>query len=178
MTSDPAAYFDQAVETAPRERLRDIQSAKLGELLRTIWGRNRFYTDKLSEAGIDPREHRRIDELCHFPLTTKAELISAQADGGTLSTNCTFPERAYQRVHQTSGTTGEPLTVYDTADSWDWWGRCWGFVLAGAGLTARDRVFMPFSFGPFIGFWAAVGGAGHIGAMMIPGGGQTSRQRR
>jgi phenylacetate-CoA ligase len=49
--------------------------------------------------------------------------------------------------------------------------------MAGAGLTACDRVFMAFSFGPFIGFWAAVEGARKIGAMMIPGGGRDSLQR-
>jgi phenylacetate-CoA ligase len=50
-------------------------------------------------------------------------------------------------------------------------------VLAGAGLTADDRIFLPFSFGPFIGFWAAVEGAKRIGALMIPGGGRDSIQR-
>jgi len=44
-------------------------------------------------------------------------------------------------------------------------------------VTARDRVFLPFSFGPFIGFWATVEGAKRVGAMMIPGGGWDSIQR-
>src|SRR5205085_1642651 len=78
---------------------------------------------------------------------------------------------------QTSGTTGRPLRVLDTEQSWNWWGRCWGYVLAGAGLTADDRLFAAFSFGPFIGFWAAVEGARNIKAMMIPGGGRDSMQR-
>jgi len=82
-----------------------------------------------------------------------------------------YEEAAYTRVHQTSGTTGTPLRVVDTPESWDWW------VLAGAGLTADDRFFVPFSFGPFIGFWAAVEGAKEIGALMIPGGGRDSLQR-
>jgi phenylacetate-CoA ligase len=80
-------------------------------------------------------------------------------------------------MHQTSGTTGVPLKVLDTTESWDWWGRCWGHVLAGAGVTASDRLFMAFAFGPFIGFWAAVEGARKIGAVMIPGGGRDSQQR-
>jgi phenylacetate-CoA ligase len=65
----------------------------------------------------------------------------------------------------------------DTPESWNWWGRCWGHVLAGAGLTENDRLFVPFSFGPFIGFWAAVEGARKINALMIPGGGRDSLQR-
>jgi phenylacetate-CoA ligase len=67
--------------------------------------------------------------------------------------------------------------VVDTAESWEWWGDCWGYVLAGAGVTANDRLFLPFSFGPFIGFWAAVLGAKRIGALLISGGGHSSSQR-
>jgi phenylacetate-CoA ligase len=80
-------------------------------------------------------------------------------------------------MHQTSGTTGVPLKVFDTNESWDWWGRCWGHVLSGAGVTSSDRLFMAFSFGPFIGFWAAVEGARKIGALMLPGGGRDTQQR-
>jgi len=46
-----------------------------------------------------------------------------------------------------------------------------------AGVTAADRVFMAFSFGPFVGFWAATEGARQLGALMIPGGGRDSAQR-
>jgi phenylacetate-CoA ligase len=67
--------------------------------------------------------------------------------------------------------------VVDTQESWDWWGACWATVLKGAGITAEDRIFLPFSFGPFIGFWAAMEGARQIGAMTIPGGGSDSLQR-
>ena len=65
----------------------------------------------------------------------------------------------------------------DTPASWDWWIRCWGFVLSSAGLTPADRVFFPFSFGLFIGFWAGFEGARGMGALAIPGGGQDSATR-
>ncbi len=174
---DAPSFFDEATETLSRERLRELQHGRLSALLEAIWERNRFYTAKLGAAGFVPGDLRSLDDLAGLPFTSKADLLAAQDEGGDLSTNCTFPEAAYTRFHQTSGTTGTPLRVYDTAESWDWWGRCWGFVLAGAGLTADDRLLLPFSFGPFIGFWAAVGGASRVGAMMIPGGGQTSHQR-
>jgi phenylacetate-CoA ligase len=40
-----------------------------------------------------------------------------------------------------------------------------------------DRVFFPFSFGLFIGFWAGFEGARALGALAIPGGGQDSPTR-
>jgi phenylacetate-CoA ligase len=50
-------------------------------------------------------------------------------------------------------------------------------VYHAAGITAVDRIFFGFSFGPFIGFWAAWAGCEKIGAMAISGGAQNSYQR-
>ena len=112
-----------------------------------------------------------------LPFTGKAEFVADQADHPLFGTNLTYPLERYVRVHQTSGTTGTPVRWLETQESWDWWARCWGFVLAGAGVTAADRVFVPFSFGLFIGFWAGFEGARALGALAIPGGGQDSVTR-
>ena len=167
----------QSVENAPREKLRDVQAKKLRELLRLLFARNRFYTGKWREAGVAPDELRSLADLRKLPFTYKSELVRAQDEAPPFGTNATFPPEAYSRVHQTSGTTGMPLRVVDTPESWAWWGQCWRFVLRGAGVTRSDRVFLPFSFGPFIGFWAAVEGVRQLGAMMIPGGGWGSLER-
>ncbi len=169
--------FDPATETLPRSDLRSLQLEKLQAMLDQLYGHNRFYTAKMKAAGLKPANVRTLDDLAAFPFTTKQELMQAQAAQPPFGLNATFPESAYTRFHQTSGTTGAPLRVLDTEESWDWWGKCWGYVLAGAGLTADDRLFVPFSFGPFIGFWAAVEGAKQINALMIPGGGRNSLQR-
>ena len=171
------SFFDQVNETAPREHLRRLQFDKLQRLLREISGRNRFYTKKWKDAGVIPDNIHTLSDFQKLPLTCKSELVRAQEDAPPFGTNATFSPEAYTRVHQTSGTTGAPMRVVDTPESWNWWGYCWGHVLRGAGVTARDRVFLPFSFGPFIGFWATVEGAKRVGAMMIPGGGWDSIQR-
>jgi phenylacetate-CoA ligase len=172
-----ATYFDEATETMPRPQLAALQLEKLQAMMAELWGRNQFYTNKWKAAGVQPSDIKSLDDLAHLPLTTKAELMEDQAAHGPFGTNLTYPLEAYVRMHQTSGTTGEPLKVMDTDASWDWWGRCWGHVLAGAGVTEGDRLFMAFAFGPFIGFWAAVEGARKIGAVMIPGGGRDTTQR-
>jgi phenylacetate-CoA ligase len=168
---------DQSMEKASSDQLRKAQGQKLQELLRLVFGRNRFYTKKWREAGIAPHDIKSLSDLHKLPYTHKSELGRAQDEAPPFGTNATFPPEAYSRVHQTSGTTGTPLRVVDTPESWEWWGRCWVHVLRGAGVTTNDRVFLPFSFGPFIGFWAAVEGVRQLGAMMIPGGGSDSLQR-
>src|SRR6266571_7776356 len=170
-------FYDQVNETAPRERLRTLQLQKLQKLLRNISGRNRFYTKKWNDAGIIAVDIQSFSDFERLPFTYKSELVLAQEEAPPFGTNATFSAETYTRVHQTSGTTCTPMRVVDTPESWDWWGHCWGHVLKGAGVTSADRVFLPFSFGPFIGFWATVEGAKRVGAMMIPGGGWDSIQR-
>jgi phenylacetate-CoA ligase len=94
-------------------------------------------------------------------------------------TNLTNPLEHYVRLHQTSGSSGDrPLRWLDTAESWEWWLRIWAeHVYRAARVTARDRMFFAFSFGPFIGFWSAFGGAQLLGALCMSGGGMTSEQR-
>jgi phenylacetate-CoA ligase len=169
--------FDPVGETMPDGALRKLQFDKLRSLLATLEGLNRFYTAKWQAAGVSLSDVRSLEDLPRLPVTTKEELLRAQQEDPPFGTNATYPESAYVRFHQTSGSKGEPLRVIDTPESWDWWGRCWGHVLSGAGVTAEDRLFIAFSFGPFIGFWAAVEGARQVGALLIPGGGGDSLQR-
>src|SRR5690606_8514313 len=58
-----------------------------------------------------------------------------------------------------------------------WWIDTWQFVLDAAAIESADRVFMAFSFGPFIGFWSAHDACTARGAMVIPGGGMSSTAR-
>ena len=170
-------YFDQTLECAPREQIESRQGRLFLSLMEKLENKNLFYTEKLNRAGLSFGDIQSLEDLQKVPFTTKSELMEAQEQSPPFGTNLTFPESAYTRFHQTSGTTGVPLRVLDTEESWKWWGHCWGFVMAAAGLTAEDRLFVPFSFGPFIGFWAAVEGSREVSAMMIPGGGRDSLQR-
>src|SRR5881409_131055 len=145
-----------------------------GELLAS----NPFVARKWRAAGVGSvKDLRGWDDFRRLPLTEKAELVDDQASNPPFGTNLTYALERYVRVHQTSGTSGSPLRWLDTQESWEWWARCWGFVLRGAGVGADDHVFFPFSFGLFIGFWAGFEGARALGALAIPGGGQDSPTR-
>jgi len=169
-------YYDKKTETLPQEELEKLQIGKLQSMLTEVIGKNDFYTRKLKKAGISTRDIQSMKDLDSLPFTVKDEFAMAQEENG-FACNLTYPLSAYTRFHQTSGTTGKPLKVFDTEESWNWWGKCWAHVLAGAGITAQDRIFCAFAFGPFIGFWASVEGARLINAMLIPGGGRSSIER-
>jgi phenylacetate-CoA ligase len=170
--------FDRALETLGSAALGEHQWRRLQALARAVVGANPFWTAKWRAAGLaSANDLRGWDDFARLPLTTKRELGEDQTAHGLFGTNLTYPLERYVRVHQTSGTTGPPLRWLDTQESWDWWARCWGFVLAGAGVRPGDRAFFPFSFGLFVGFWAGFEGARALGALAIPGGGQDSPTR-
>jgi phenylacetate-CoA ligase len=160
------------------ERLKTLQWAKLSVTLDAVLESNTFWRRKLASAGLtDARDLRTYDDYRRLPFTNKAELSKDQAATQPFGTNLTYAPSAYSRVHQTSGTRGQPLRWLDTEESWRWWARCWATVYRAAGVDQSDRVFFAFSFGPFIGFWAGMEGAQLIGALTIPGGGMSSVQR-
>ncbi len=172
-------YYNQTLETADRETLRQHQWERLGVLMRQIWPTNQFYRRKYLAAGVkDPAEIRTWEDFYRLPFTKKHELVVDQASYPPYGTNVTFPLDQYARLHQTSGTTGRPLRWLDTEDSWTkWWGDLWCYVYQGAGVTAADRIFFAFSFGPFVGFWSAHEGARKLGALVITAGGLDTESR-
>ena len=90
-----------------------------------------------------------------LPLTTKRELVADQDAHPPWGTALTEPIDHYTRYCQTSSTTGRPLRWIDTNESWQWVVDCWKAVYRAARVGSGDRIFFPFSFGPFLGFWSA-----------------------
>ena len=146
------------------------------ELLDEVLPRNRFYARKF--GSVQPGDFQRQTDLARLPFTTKAELIADQIDHPPYGEILTYSLDRYSRLHQTSGTTsGKALCWLDTPQSWENLLRCWQDNFRLMGLTAGDRFFFPFSFGPFLGFWTAFEAASRAGIMCIPGGGMTSTAR-
>ncbi len=146
-------------------------------LLAELFPANRFYTDKLAAVGVTFDVASLADYSRRFPFTTKAELVADQLAHPPFGTNLTQPLSRYHRFHQTSGTSGTPLRWLDTPESWQGLVESWTEIYRAAGVTASDRVYFAFSFGPFIGFWLAFEAASQLGALCLPGGGLGSAAR-
>lgn len=168
----PSAAVDGG--PAPRASLDAFKLDRLRRLLREVLPRNAFYAAKLAHVNV--ARVATLDELADWPFTFKEELVEAAGQGG-LPGNLTWPAERYVRFHQTSGTHGRPLPVFDTADDWAWWMECWGQILDRGAVAAGDRVLVASSFGPYAGFWSGFDAAVARGALTIPTGGMTSLAR-
>ena len=150
------ANDEEAPLAAPAESLPALR-----RLLAEVVAGNPFYQRRfagLAEGG------RTVDSVAdfsaRFPFTTKRDLVADQAQHPPYGSDLTYPLERYTRCHQTSGTTGAPLRWLDTPESWSAMTDDWIRVLEASGVTAQDRAFFAFSFGPFLGFWLAFEAAG------------------
>jgi phenylacetate-CoA ligase len=153
------------------------QLAQLRVLLSALRGANLFYSQKLAASGVTEAIGSIGEFQQRMPFTTKDELVVDQAAHPPFGSNLTYPVARYSRFCQTTGTSGRALTWLDTKESWGWMLDNWAAIFRAADVTAEDRIFFAFSFGPFLGFWTAFESAARIGCLCLPGGGQSSAAR-
>ncbi|MBX9656461.1 AMP-binding protein [bacterium] len=160
-----------------RSELRELQWAKLQHGLARVMRSNLFYQRKYAPLGHTAGSFQSFDDFACLPFTTKEELLIDQAENPPYGSNLTEEFGSYVRLHQTSGTSGRRLRWMDTAESWNWFRECWQEIFDAVGIRPNDRFFFPFSFGPFLAFWAAFEGAIARGCFTLAGGGMTSVAR-
>lgn len=157
--------------------LEPQQLAALNRLVAEIGPTNRFYRAKLTAADALGGFASLADFRARMPFTTKDELARDQLAHPPYGSTLTHPPARYTRFHQTSGTSGRPLVWLDEPASWQWVLDNWKVVWQKAGARTGDAAFFAFSFGPFLGFWAAFDSAVQLGIRAIPGGGMGSAER-
>ncbi|GHU23135.1 phenylacetate-coenzyme A ligase [Spirochaetia bacterium] len=167
-------YWDEAVETMPREELCSLQVKRLKEIA-TAALRTSFYRNRLSDAGIRSADDiKSLDDLRRFPFTTKYDLRDA-FPFGFLS----VPQEEIIRLHASSGTTGAPTTIYLNAADLDRWSTFVARCIYGTGCTKADVFQNMITYGLFTGGLGFQSGAEKVGMMTIPSGpGNVGRQFR
>jgi phenylacetate-CoA ligase len=168
MPADP-----HVAASVARDELDALKLERLRGLVRAILPHNRFYAAKLARVADNLPS---LATLADWPFTFKEELVEAAAAAGGPG-NLTWARDRYVRFHQTSGTHGRPLPVFDTAEDWAWWMACWEAILDRGGVRPGDRVLVASSFGPYAGFWSCFDAVVSRQAMAIPAGGMTTLAR-
>jgi len=112
----------EQTDTWTLDRLTDYQNEKLRNIVSLAYKQVPFWKSRFDQIGIRPEDIRTVDDLKHFPILTKAEVLEAG-------------EKAYNRkyktgelfVSRTSGSTGTPLNLVATKNcvkfQWALWWR-------------------------------------------------------
>lgn len=162
----------EAVETAPREELRELQSEQICDIVQYAYKNVPYYREAFSEEGITPDTIDGISDIDRLPLTTKEAFHDEYPDG-----LFAVEWESVQRIHSSSGTTGHPKIVPYTESDLDIWRTVMARSLKAAGVTSEGIVQNAYGYGLFTGGLGFHDGVEELGASVIPvGGGNTARQ--
>jgi phenylacetate-CoA ligase len=170
-------YYDPQIETASRDTLQKIQTDKLRSLVKHAWDSSPFYRRKFEEANVTPDQIQSLEDIAKLPFVTKEDLRKNQETSPPWGDALTLPPEDCQRIHLTSGTTGKPLRILDTAEDWAKFCHIYARNLYAYGIRKTDMAMPAFSFGPWIGFWAGYYACQEIGCLLFASGGMKTEQR-
>jgi phenylacetate-CoA ligase len=172
------AYWNPKNETLPREDLQRLQLVKLRRLAEWAYANSPFHRTRWDALGFRPEQLATLDDLRRIPFMTREEWMASIAElplFGDLP--ATDPAHAI-RYHLTSGTSGRtPIRVLDGTKDWSWIAEMWCYGMWAFGVRPEDVVYVAFGYGQFIGFWGLHYGSEKLGALVIPGGAQTTEAR-
>ncbi len=165
-------YFQEEIECAPIEKIREIQNEKLVKQVRHVWDNVAYYRQKMQEKNLTPDDIKSIDDLHKLPLLSKADLKAAYPYG-----LLACPLKDCVRIQSTSGTTGKRVVAFYTLKDIDIWEECCARAIVAAGGTNEDVCQVSYGYGLFTGGPGLNGGSHKVGCLTIPASsGNTERQ--
>ena len=165
-------YYQPEIETAPREKILEIQNEKIVRQVKHVWDNVPYYRRLMEEKGLTPEDIRSVDDIKKLPFLSKADLRDAYPYGllGTDLKNCV-------RIQSTSGTTGKRVVAFYTQHDIDLWEDCTARAIVAAGGSEEDVLQVAYGYGLFTGGAGLHGGSHKVGCLTLPmSSGNTERQ--
>ncbi len=177
MSDQKKSYWNPFLETLPREKLLKIEIRNFRNILGYAKEHASFIREKYRD--ISPGDIKTLEGIRSLPLIDKEDLRIAQAEGASFPFGETLGVDIKEvcDFRQTSGTTGKPVYVPESYESWQWRIEVWCHILWMAGFRETDRVFIPFGYNVYVAFWEGHYAAEKLGCMVIPGGALDTRGR-
>ncbi len=165
-------YFQEEIECAPIEKIKELQHEKLLRQVRYVWDNVPYYRSKMEEKGVRPEDVKSAEDLCKLPFLSKADLRAAYPYG-----LLAVPLKDCVRIHSTSGTTGKRVIAFYTQEDIDMWNECCARAIMAAGGTNEDVCHIAYGYGLFTGGAGLDGGSHKVGCLTVPcSSGNTERQ--
>ena len=160
------------IEIASRDEISALQLERMKWSLKHAYDNVPFYKKSFDDAGMHPDDLKSLSDLAKFPFTMKQDLRDNYPFG-----LFAVPRTKIQRLHASSGTTGQPTVVGYTARDIDTWATVVARSLRASGTRAGDVVHIAYGYGLFTGGLGAHYGAEKLGCTVVPiSGGMTQRQ--
>ena len=162
------------IETASRDEIEALQLERMRWSLTHAYTNVPYYKQSFDAAGVHPDDLKSLADLARFPFTLKTDLRSNYPFG-----LFAVPRSQVNRIHASSGTTGQPTVVGYTKADLAMWDEVMERSLRASGLRPGDLLHNAYGYGLFTGGLGVHGGAEKMGLTVVPvSGGMTERQVR
>jgi phenylacetate-CoA ligase len=170
-------FWNPYVETLSRDEILRVQLKSLRRLISYAKLNSDFYRENYRD--IKPEDIVTMKDVRKLPLIDKDDLRKSQDETkpfpfGTIAGVSPDDVTTFR---QTSGTTGKPVYVPESLESWQWRVEVWCHILWMAGFRETDRVFIPFGYNVYVAFWEGHYAAEKLGCMVVPGGALDTQAR-
>lgn len=162
-------YWNEALETMPREELEQKQLEDLKEIVKFAYENAPYYKRSFDAAGVKPEDIHTLADIQKFPFINKTTQRDTQGVGSFLGELAAVPEEEVVFVSTSSGSTGVPTMspftkqdfdeFQDTESRWFWQ----------VGMRPKDRYVHALNFSLYVGGPDVIG-AQNLGALCIWGG--------
>ena len=162
-------FWDEELETLPREELEKRQLADLQEIVKFAYDHAPYYKRSFDEAGVKPEDIKTLKDIQKFPFINKTTQRDTQGVGSFLGELAAVPEEDVVFISTSSGSTGVPTMspftkkdfdeFQDTESRWFWQ----------IGMRPNDRYVHALNFSLYVGGPDVIG-AQNLGALCIWGG--------
>lgn len=168
----PVPATQTPIESASRDELEAIQTARCKKILHHAYYNVESYKQKFDKHGVVPNDFKELSDLARFPTTEKEDLRAAYPFG-----MLAVEREKLVRIHASSGTTGQPTVVGYTQADLDLWAEMIQRSLFAAGARSGDILHNAYGYGLFTGGLGLHDGAERMGMSVVPvSGGMTQRQ--
>ena len=163
-----------AIEIASRDEIEALQLQRMKKSLVHAYDNVAHYKNQFDAKGVHPDDLKSLSDLAQFPFTVKQDLRDNYPFG-----MFAVPRDQVNRIHASSGTTGQPTVVGYTANDLNMWSEVMQRSLRAAGMRRGDVLHNAYGYGLFTGGLGVHGGAEDMGLTVVPvSGGMTQRQVR
>jgi phenylacetate-CoA ligase len=164
--------FNQAMETASREDMQNLQLARLKETVKRCYENVPFHRENFDRAGVKPEDIRCLEDIRRLPFMKKTDLRE------------NYPFKLFAvdlsqviRIHGSSGTKGKPTVVGYTRKDIENWAEIVARAICCAGGRPGDIFHNAYGYGLFTGGLGLHYGMECLGMTAVPvSGGNTPRQ--
>jgi len=159
-------YWDEKIETLPREELEKYQLEQLAKHLEFSYNNSGYYHEAFDKTGVKPSDLKQLSDLAKFPFVHKKIERDRQLAKPLLGDMVAVNEEEVVFVSASSGSTGvptlSPFTHQDFQEFQDVQSR--NFWMAGVRPT--DRYVHALNFTLFVGGPDVIG-AQNLGALCL-----------